>query len=127
MEIIFVETAVLRDFRTAGENDARVGLQDDVRSAGITAGIVPFVTERRPGKDFLNAEGSFVVGLSEGGKSLAKFLLIIEPDERAVVGNVKGLERAEQSAGLTIADADALLPFDGGLAVFGADDMRVES
>jgi hypothetical protein len=53
---------------------------------------------------------------------LIGFFLIGEPDERAVIGNVEGFERAEQSAGLAVTDVVVLRALDGRLPVLGTDD-----
>ena len=69
MDIVFVEPAMFGKLSATSEDHSGIDLENDVRRARIFAragaGDVPLVRERRPGENFLDAEGLLVVGLAQ--------------------------------------------------------------
>lgn len=122
VNIILVQPAVLRDFRTAGENHAGVNLQDDIRRARIAARIIPLVLQRLPGEDFLDAEGLFALWRADLRDDTGKKFLIGEPDQGTVVGNIKCIRGSQERGGLAIAYGMQFVEVDRRLAVLGAND-----
>jgi len=80
VDVIFVEATVFGDLGTAGEDYARIDLENDVRRAGIAAGIVELVPKRLLGKDFLNAECRLIFRLAQIRNHLGSEFLIGQPN-----------------------------------------------
>src|SRR5579862_3325489 len=85
VHVVFVDSAVLRDFRTAGEDHARVDLENDVRGAWIFARAgardVPLVGERWPRENFLDAEGRLAVRFAQKRDDFGSEVRTRQPDQ----------------------------------------------
>src|SRR5215470_4769231 len=122
MNIIFIEAAVFGDLGAAGEDDAGVGLENDVRGTLIEQWTVELVAQRVAGKDFLNTQRILAGGKAEIGNHARSQRRVGQPDERAVRGNVERVRRADERGRLAAADARRFPPIDRRLPVLGADD-----
>src|ERR1700683_5808110 len=122
MSVVFVEATMLRELGAAGKDDACVDLQNDVRGSGIVGRTVPLILERLPGKYFLNAQSLLTRRLTQKRDHAWGEVGVGEPYQRTIVGNVKGVWRAEQSGGLAAAYRDLLTHIDRRLAMLGADN-----
>src|SRR5215831_12540057 len=117
MNIIFIQAAVFGDLGAAGEDDAGVGLENDVRGALIEQRTVELVAQRGAGKDFLNTQRILVGGKAEIGNHARSQRRVGQPDQGTVVRNVERLRRANQRGRLAAADADALLDINRRLSM----------
>src|ERR1019366_6788738 len=90
-----------------GGDHARIDLQDDIRSAWVFGGIVEFVDQRLPGKDFLNSQRLLIGRFAERCHHAGRERRIGQPDERAIVGNVESIGRADRCRRLAAANSNS--------------------
>src|ERR1700761_3188708 len=122
VHVVFIEAAMLGQLRAAGEDDARIHLENDVWRTRVRAWIVELIAQRLAREYFLDAECLLIGGSAQVGDDRGRQRWIREPNERAVVGNVEGIRGANGSRGLSAADSMAFAPIDRRLAMLGADD-----
>src|ERR1700719_1026814 len=90
MSVVFIEAAMLGDFRSTGVNRANFGNANDVRRARIVGGIL--IGEREQGAGQPLADAGVPGKTIERGDGSCSFsaCIVLEPNQDAIIPDVEG-------------------------------------